>query len=84
MRASCTRLDPRSVCFLAELTTKFYEEVLFGCKFPFPKLDHVLCPDARYAAMESAGCITYSEVAVSNKRWGQMQTSEKVAFNMLV
>lgn len=71
-RPSCTKLDPRHITVLVERTIKFYSETLFGQKFPFPKLDHVLCPDVRYAAMESAGCITYSEVSLSNKRAHQM------------
>lgn len=51
---------------LAEKTIKYYEEN-FDFKYPFSKLDHVLCPDVRYAAMESAGCITYSEGSLSQK-----------------
>jgi aminopeptidase N len=69
---------------LVEKTIKFYENELFGYKFPFKKLDHVLCPDVRYAAMESAGCITYSEVSLSNKRACEMQTTERILFNMIV
>lgn len=57
---------------------------MFGCKYPFAKLDHVLCPDVRYAAMESAGCITYAEVSLTNKRINQMQTSEIIFFNMVI
>lgn len=59
-RSTNKRLDPRNITVLVEKTISFYEQV-FGIKFPFRKLDHVLCPDVRYAAMESAGCITYSE-----------------------
>ena len=57
---------------------------MFGIKFPFPKLDHVLCPDVRYAAMESAGCITYSEVSLTNKVAMKMQTCEKILFHMII
>jgi len=53
------KLDPRLITVLVERSIKFYEDELFGVKFPFPKLDHVICPDVRFTAMESAGCITY-------------------------
>ena len=78
------KIDPRAITVLVEKSIKFYEEELFGCKFPFAKLDHVLCPDVRYAAMESAGCITYSEVTLSNKRADQMTTTERIVFNMIL
>lgn len=67
-RPTSVKLDPRNVTVLVEKTIKFFEAELFGCKYPFQKLDHVLCPDVRYAAMESAGCITYAEVSLTNKR----------------
>ena len=57
---------------------------MFGIKFPFPKLDHVLCPDVRYAAMESAGCITYSEVSLTNKVASKMQACERILFHMVI
>ena len=66
-RSTCTKVVPNFITDLVENTIVFYENELFGTKFPFPKLDHILCPDVRYAAMESAGCITYSEVSLSNK-----------------
>ena len=57
---------------------------MFGIKFPFKKLDHVLCPDVRYAAMESAGCITYSEVSLTNKVASKMQACERIMFHMVI
>ena len=84
VRSSSRKLDPRSITVLAERTIEFYENQLFGMKFPFPKLDHVVCPDVRYAAMESAGCITYSEVSLTNKRACQMQTCERIVLNMII
>ena len=84
MRKCSKKLDPRNITVLVERTIKFYEHELFGFKFPFKKLDHVLCPDVRYAAMESAGCITYSEVSLTNKKPEQMQTCERIVFNMIV
>ena len=67
MRRTTHKLDPRMITHLVDKTIKFYEDELFGYKYPFEKLDHVVCPDVRYAAMESAGCITYSEVQLTNK-----------------
>lgn len=83
-RPTATKLDPRNITVLVEKTIKFYEDELFGCKFPFKKLDHVLCPDVRYAAMESAGCITYAEVSLSNKKANEMGTTDRIVFNMIV
>lgn len=83
LRPSSTKLDPRNITVLVEKTIKFYERI-FGIPFPFRKLDHVLCPDVRYAAMESTGCITYSEVSLTNKRANEMATSERIVFNMIV
>ena len=68
---------------LAEKTVKFYEEK-FGMAYPFSKLDHVICPDVRYAAMESAGCITYSEGALSQKSPTEMSLPERINFHMIV
>lgn len=83
-RPTITNLDPRNISVLVEKTIKFYSDELFGYEFPFRKLDHVICPDVRYAAMESAGCITYSEVSLTNKRANKMSTSERILFNMIV
>lgn len=83
-RATCSKVVPHHITNLVENTIVFYEEELFGTKFPFPKLDHVLCPDVRYAAMESAGCITYSEVSLSNKLHSQMSTCERILFHMII
>jgi len=33
----------------------------FGARYPFSKVDHVMCPDYKYGAMENVGCITYSD-----------------------
>ena len=84
LRPTVTKLDPRNITVLVEKTIKFYEDELFGMKFPFRKLDHVVCPDVRYAAMESAGCITYAESSLTNKRADQMTTCERIIFNMIV
>lgn len=72
------------ITHLVDKTIKFYEDELFGYKYPFEKLDHVICPDVRYAAMESAGCITYSEVQLTNKTAERMLTNERITFNMII
>ncbi len=36
-------------------------EKLFQIKYPFEKLDFVMCPEFKYGGMENVGCITYSE-----------------------
>jgi aminopeptidase N len=45
---------------ITDQTIKFYEN-LFDMKYPFSKLDQVVCPVVRYTGMESAGCIVYNE-----------------------
>jgi len=82
-RPTIHKLDPRNITVLVERTITFYQEI-FGFPFPFRKLDHVICPDVRYSAMESAGCITYAEVTLTNKAANKMSTSERILFNMVV
>ena len=60
-------------------TIDFFEHI-FGQPYPFSKLDLVLCPMVRYSAMESAGCIVFSEnmmgaQRLSNMTFGAMLTS---------
>ena len=69
---------------MVEKTIKFYENELFGIKYPFEKLDHVICPDVRYSAMESAGCITYSELSFTSKFAKDLLTNERIRFHMVV
>ena len=82
-RGTCRRLNPQKITVLAEKTIKFYEKI-FDYDYPFSKLDHVICPDVRYAAMESAGCITYSENSMSNKGAQNMSSPELINFHMIV
>lgn len=42
-------------------TTIDYYQKTFGQRYPFTKVDHVMCPDYKYGAMENVGCITYSD-----------------------
>ena len=43
---------------------KIYSE-LFDFEYPFEKIDFVFCPNLRYAGMESAACIIFSETSVN-------------------
>jgi aminopeptidase N len=45
---------------ITKTTLTLYENT-YGHKFPFSKVDHVMCPDYKYGAMENVGCITYSD-----------------------
>ena len=49
---------------VAKQTINFYQQT-FGIRYPFSKLDHVMCPDFKHGAMENVACITYSETLVS-------------------
>ena len=54
---------PLSVEEVGEIATqavKNFEE-LFNYKYPFEKLDLVMCPEFKYGGMENVGCITFSE-----------------------
>lgn len=45
---------------ITKTTLEFYQKN-FGHRYPFSKVDHVMCPDYKYGAMENVGCITYSD-----------------------
>lgn len=45
---------------VTKTTVAFYQEN-FGQRYPFQKVDHVMCPDYKYGAMENVGCITYAD-----------------------
>ena len=45
---------------VTKTTLDLYEKT-YGHKYPFSKVDHVMCPDYKYGAMENVGCITYSD-----------------------
>lgn len=45
---------------VAKTTIDFYQRS-FGQRYPFSKVDHVMCPDYKFGAMENVGCITYSD-----------------------
>lgn len=45
---------------ITKTTLDFYQKS-FGQRYPFSKVDHVMCPDYKYGAMENVGCITYSD-----------------------
>jgi aminopeptidase N len=45
---------------VTKTTIDFYQKN-FGARYPFSKVDHVMCPDYKYGAMENVGCITYSD-----------------------
>lgn len=45
---------------VTKTTIELYQKS-FGQRYPFSKVDHVMCPDYKYGAMENVGCITYSD-----------------------
>ena len=55
---------------------------MFGMRYPFSKLDHVMCPDFKYGGMENAGCITYAENSLCKKK--NMTLPEKTYFNIII
>lgn len=45
---------------VTKTTLDFYQKN-FATRYPFTKVDHVMCPDYKFGAMENVGCITYSD-----------------------
>lgn len=45
---------------VTKTTIDFYQKS-FGMRYPFTKIDHVMCPDYKHGAMENVGCITYAD-----------------------
>lgn len=45
---------------VTKTTLTLYQDI-FGQRYPFSKVDHVMCPDYKYGAMENVGCITYAD-----------------------
>jgi aminopeptidase N len=45
---------------ITKTTLDVYEDA-YGVKYPFSKIDHVMCPDFKFGAMENVGCITYGD-----------------------
>lgn len=53
-------LRPELMFGVTKTTIELYQKS-FGQRYPFSKVDHVMCPDYKYGAMENVGCITYSD-----------------------
>ena len=52
---------------ITKTTLDFYQKN-FGARYPFSKVDHVLCPDYKYGAMENVGCITYADSIMCSEK----------------
>lgn len=63
-RRNLSKINPDLLTQIASQSIRNYEH-LFKFKFPFSKLDLVLCPHFKYGGMENAGCITFSESSMS-------------------
>lgn len=48
------------ICGITKTTLDLYQKT-YGHRYPFSKVDHVMCPDYKFGAMENVGCITYSD-----------------------
>jgi|LauGreDrversion4_2_1035121.scaffolds.fasta_scaffold344274_2 aminopeptidase N len=57
-------------------------ETLFLTKYPFEKLDFVMCPEFKYGGMENVGCITYSESHFVKRQ--RENLADEVYFNVIV
>jgi aminopeptidase N len=49
------------VAVIAKRAVKNFES-LFSFKYPFEKLDLIMCPEFKYGGMENVGCICFSEI----------------------
>jgi aminopeptidase N len=79
MRKEITKLNPQLVTTIVKTTIGHYQN-LFAMRYPFSKLDHVMCPDYKYGGMENAGCITYAEIYMCNKK--DMNVPERTYFSL--
>lgn len=52
---------------ITKTTLDFYQKN-FGARYPFAKVDHVMCPDYKYGAMENVGCITYADSIMCSEK----------------
>jgi len=52
---------------VTKTTIELYQKS-FGQRYPFTKVDHVMCPDYKYGAMENVGCITYSDQLICGSK----------------
>jgi aminopeptidase N len=66
LRKNFNFINPIEVIQVAKQAIRNYE-YLFKQKYPFSKLDHVMCPEFKYGGMENVGCIEYSEVHLRQK-----------------
>jgi aminopeptidase N len=66
---------------ITKTTLTLYQD-LFGQRYPFSKLDHVMCPDYKFGAMENVGCITYSDGIMCSKK--QMSVPELTFFCVVI
>ncbi len=55
---------------------------LFGFKYPFEKLDLVMCPEFKYGGMENVGCICYSESHFI--KHANQSLTDKVYLNVII
>mmetsp|Transcript_23447 Transcript_23447/g.36126 ORF Transcript_23447/g.36126 Transcript_23447/m.36126 type:complete len:131 (+) Transcript_23447:669-1061(+) len=56
-------LDYELVFDTTKTTIDLYQKTV-GQRYPFSKVDHVMCPDYKYGAMENVGCITYNDARI--------------------
>lgn len=61
MRQSLVQNLRKDLFFVTTKKTLDLYSKVFGHRYPFSKVDHVLCPDYKHGAMENAGCITYAD-----------------------
>ena len=59
VRQSIAKDMRTELCFGITKTTLDFYQKNYGTRYPFTKVDHVMCPDYKYGAMENVGCITY-------------------------
>lgn len=62
--------SPLNVDEVADIANKAVRnfENLFDFKYPFEKLDLVMCPEFKYGGMENVGCICFSENTFQKKQ----------------
>ena len=69
MRQSLVENLRADLIFTVTKTTVNFYQKNFGQRYPFSKIDHVMCPDYKHGAMENVGCITYADSIMCGSKY---------------
>jgi aminopeptidase N len=74
-------LSVEEVSIISKKAVRNFEK-LFGIKYPFEKLDLVMCPEFKYGGMENVGCICFGETYFSKSQRENM--ADETYLNIII